>query len=274
MTYFELLQSARKESPDPERHREIQSLLQWVFQISDTGFWINKDRPAGPPDALHRFQGLLRRWQQDEPLAYLTGISYFYSRPFTVNRHVLIPRPETELLVERVISCCRPEYRILELGAGSGNVAVTLARETACPVTAVEICPRALKVLQANIRRHRVASRVIPRQTDLLTGLKGNWDILVSNPPYIRSEDFDGLPPSVRNYEPRLALDGGEGGLDVIRSIIRHGRRVLKQGGKLLLEIGYDQQGPVQSLLRNCGYRDIRQHRDLNGLWRVAEARV
>ena len=257
---------------DPGRGDELRQLLTGTFNISEEAFWIRKDQPA-PPAGIRRFRHRLNRWLRGEPLAYLLGYRYFYDRRFTVTPRVLIPRPETELLVRSVIRAHRPGEPILELGSGCGNIAITLALETGCPVTAVEKSRGALKVFRRNIRRLGARGRVIPRRGNLLTGRQGPYQAVVSNPPYIRTGELAGLPASVRDFEPRMALDGGEEGLDFIGPIIRESPRVLGVKGRLFLEIGHDQHHAVRRLLDQNGYTGIRFFRDLNGHRRVVEAR-
>lgn len=229
--------------------------------------------------AWARFRRLVYRRGRRIPLQYLLGEAEFYGRPFRVDRRVLIPRPETELIVD----WCREFFQgvgaplaLADLGTGSGVLAVTLALELPqAEVHAVDISPGALAVARSNARRHGVEGRVRFHRGDFWeplarAGLRGRLDGAVSNPPYVAAADLADLMPEVRDHEPRVALLGGPEGLDCLERIIREAPAFLKPGAPLILEVGAGQAERVAGMLRATGaFRDVRVRRDLGGHERV-----
>jgi release factor glutamine methyltransferase len=233
------------------------------------------ERPLAP-EQERRFQALIGQRAEGVPVAYLVGEREFWSRRFAVGPSVLIPRPETELLIELALSFMpggRPA-EILDLGTGSGVIAVTLAAERPLArTTAVDISPDALATARDNAARHGAAS---------IRFLQGSWfeplapdlrfDLVVSNPPYVADED-----PHLRlgdlRFEPELALRAGSEGLDALAAIARSARAWLKPDGRLLLEHGYDQAPALAALLAGLDYAEIAHHRDLQGHPRATTAR-
>ena len=215
---------------------------------------------------------------QGEPVAYIVGEKEFWSLRFEVNREVLIPRPETECLIEEVLERTAPktdEPRIIDIGTGSGAIGVVLAREIPdARVVATDISSGALEVARRNAIRHGVADRMEFIQGDLCAAATGVFDIIVSNPPYIPDEAYPLLPEGIRAFEPRQALIAGPDGTAFHRRIIREGAHRLKAGGWIFLEIGEGQQGLVEALFRETGvYETIRFRKDYGGIERVAVAR-
>ena len=226
------------------------------------------------------YRRLIGRRASRVPLHYLTGTREFWSLDFFVSPAVLIPRPETEFVLEKVLTVCRtdgPVRRALDLCTGSGVIAVVLARELACAVTAVDISPAALAVAWENVRRHGVTDLVDPVCGDLFAPLGSgrSFDLIVSNPPYIADDQIDGLEPEVSRAEPRLALAGGPDGLEVIRRLAQGAADHLRPGGWLFIEIGADQEQPVRQLFLAHGaqYDRIRVIDDWSGRPRVLQAR-
>ena len=243
-----------------------------------TWFMAHGDDPADP-DTTTRFQALAERRRAGEPLAYLLGQQEFYGRPFAVSPAVLIPRADTETLVETALEqllLLRQQRRavplsLLELGTGSGIIAITLALEAPdTEVHAVERSPDALAVAQQNAKALRA---------DNIHWHAGSWwqalasrrrfDLIVSNPPYIAANDHH-LQQGDLRFEPPQALAAGPDGLDDLRIIIGGAPTHLNPGGWLLLEHGYDQEAPVQALLRDAGFADVFTRRDLAGQPRVS----
>ena len=246
-----------------------------------TWFMAHGDDPADP-DIATRFQTLAKRRRAGEPLAYLLGQQEFYGRPFAVSPAVLIPRADTETLVETALEqllLLRQQRRavplsLLELGTGSGIIAITLALEAPDTVVhAVERSPGALAMAQQNAKALRA---------DNIHWHTGSWwqalacprrfDLIVSNPPYIAANDHH-LQQGDLRFEPPQALAAGPDGLDDLRIIIGGAPAHLNPGGWLLLEHGYDQEAPVQALLRNAGFADVFTRRDLAGQPRVSGGR-
>jgi release factor glutamine methyltransferase len=222
--------------------------------------------PAGFED---RFAAALTRREAYEPVAYITGVREFWTRDFEVNRNVLIPRPETELIVEAVIELDHKRPRILDVGTGSGCLAVTLAAELPdAQVVATDVSADALAVARRNAERHGVSARVTFVLTNLLDGLPGAFDVIVSNPPYVARASE--LPPDVIQYEPHTALYGGEDGLEAICVLISEARAHLAAGGLFVVEFGFGQADQVRALAESAGWKHIEIRKDLQGIERTA----
>jgi release factor glutamine methyltransferase len=205
-----------------------------------------------------------------KPTQYITGHQEFYGRDFRVTPDVLIPRPETEHVIEAALSRAAGASTILDIGTGSGAIAITLALETSARVSATDISMAALRVASENARAlvarvHLIACNL----GDALAG--GAFDLVVSNPPYVPAIDHSTIQREVRDYEPPVALYGGDDGLDVYRRLVPEARRLLKPGGWLMMELGYAVVDPVREML--AGWRDVEITSDLAGLPRVAHAR-
>ena len=229
-------------------------------------------------DTAIKFQELLERRVNREPIAYIIGEKEFYSKTYLVNPGVLIPRPETELLVDETLELTRQiegSLFILEIGTGSGCIAVTLASYCdRAKIVASDISQRALDIAKVNLTKHGQNDRITLTKADMLSTFKNNcFDIIVSNPPYITESEFRLLDPEVKKYEPKLALTGGENGLFYINKIISDSKRILKNGGWCVLEIGYDQREEVENIFIDCGFTDISSTKDLNGIERVIKAK-
>ncbi len=227
---------------------------------------------------LEQYQHLVRLRSQRIPLQYLTGSQEFWSLDFTVSPSVLIPRPETEFLLEQVLATCSPDGKIstvLDMCTGSGVIAVILARELGCSVTAVDISEAALAVAATNLNRHQVSERVVVVCSDLFAALneKRKFDLIVSNPPYIADDQILTLEPEVGVAEPYLALSGGPTGLRIIEQIATGAERFLHPGGWIFLEIGADQKKAVEILFRVRRYDEVRVIDDWAGRPRVLQAR-
>ena len=235
-----------------------------------------------PDPVAQRYRELIQRRLAGEPVAYLLGEWDFYGLNLEVCRDVLIPRPDTESLVERGILAVRQvegrPARVLDLCTGSGCVGLAIADN--CPgarVVLADWSEKALRVCRSNIRQCLMEDWVSTAWLDALqpppTAL-GRFDVIVSNPPYIPTGDIDALSPSVREFEPRMALDGGEDGLDFYRAISTLWRETLEPEGKLIFEFGWDQAPDVQYIMAQAGYVDLKVFQDDAGNWRVVEGRV
>jgi release factor glutamine methyltransferase len=241
-------------------------LLAHVLHTSRVRLYTDLDRPLEAAE-LGTYRGLIGRRASGEPTHYLTGSREFYGRTFAVDPRVLVPRPETELLVEAVLQAAPKdaEVRLLDLGAGSGCVGITLALERPrARVVSTEISPGAAEVARANATTLGVGDRFEVRVGDLFAPVEGEppFHAVASNPPYVPRGEIPTLSAEVRR-EPELALDGGADGLDVVRRIVAGAPRWLVPGGLLAMEIG-DRQGPaVRSLLEGAGYGSVRIEHDL-----------
>ena len=228
---------------------------------------------------LAGYRALVARRAGGEPLQYITGKKEFWSLEFEVDKRVLIPRPETEVLVEQAVSEARGmnaqlPVKILEIGTGSGAVAVALARELpSSMVTATDISQDALEVAGRNALRHGVNIRFL--KGDLFEPVKEGdsvFQMIVSNPPYVAREQWASLPVQIRCHEPRIALDGGTGGTEVIERILVGSGQVLEKGGVLLIEMAPEQCGPMLALAKGL-FREASLIRDFSGSHRVLRAR-
>ena len=227
------------------------------------------------PEVEARVRALVQRHLDGELTAYLIGEWEFYGLPLDISRDVLIPRPDTEVLAGLAIDFVKTqgECRVLDLCAGSGCVGLAVASQCpGCRVVLGELSEGALRICRQNIRRNGLSGRVVPMQMDALApppAQLGEFRCLVSNPPYIPAGDIPGLDPSVRDFEPHMALDGGEDGLDFYRNLAGEWKNALSVGGKIFLEVGIGQADDVLRLLRTQGFGDLEITKDLNGIPRV-----
>ncbi|HKQ31513.1 MAG TPA: peptide chain release factor N(5)-glutamine methyltransferase [Burkholderiales bacterium] len=235
---------------------------------------------ARAPDMLaaaqyEKYRAMLERRRAGEPIAYITGVREFWSLSLMVSSAVLIPRPETELLVERALAFIPLDRNcnVADLGTGSGAIALAIARERPrAVVVATDVSAEALRIARENAQNLGIGN-VEFQASDWFTALADrSFDVIVSNPPYVRADDPH-LDRGDLRYEPRAALVGGSDGLDAIRRIADGARARLRVAGQLLLEHGYDQADAVAAVLQKAGFRDYACHNDLGGRPRVTEAR-
>jgi release factor glutamine methyltransferase len=255
-------------------------LLASLLNLKRIDLYLRYDQPLLKSE-LSEFKLLIKRRVNREPVAYITGKKEFWSLDLEINPNVLIPRPDTETLVEAALRCLgpvdfppHPSERILELGTGSGAIVLALASERPeYRYIATDISIKALDIARRNARHHQLAS--------VVSFVAGNWldpfspnkpvfDMILSNPPYIPSEDISGLEPEVNRFEPLLALDGRSDGLHAIREIIFSAHPLLKANGVLLLEMGFNQKEAVTELIQQCGhYHPFQFIKDYAGHYRV-----
>lgn len=237
--------------------------------------FVRDGRLYVPQDVEEQARALMHRHLAGEPLAYLIGEWEFYGLPLDISESVLIPRPDTETLAEAAIGWLRQQEapRVLDLCAGSGCLGLAIASQVpAARVVLGELSDGALRVCRQNIRRCGLTGRVTAMQLDALrppVQRLGDFDCIVSNPPYIPTGDLPGLDPSVRDYEPHMALDGGADGLDFYRAICAHWRSVLHPGSRLCFEVGIGQADDVLRLMRSVGFGDLEILPDPAGIPRV-----
>jgi len=227
------------------------------------------------------FMDMINKRCEGMPIQYITGVESFMGMDFKVSKHTLIPRGDTEVLVECVLvyaKVAQKSLNILDMCTGSGNIAISLAKLLPqATIVAVDISEEALLVAQENSRINETADRVEFLTGDMFDALKGygNFDIIVSNPPYIKSSEISELEPQVRLFEPKDALDGGADGLDFYREIVGKSFLFLKSGGLLVLEVGHDQAACVIKMIRDNGnYIDIELVKDLAKIDRVVLAKA
>jgi release factor glutamine methyltransferase len=250
-------------------------LLRW-----DTAAWLANQPLLAPADFPVALLALVERRLAHEPVAYIVGEREFYGRPFRVTPAVLIPRPETEDVVDAALEALRAPSlssrreppRVLDVGTGSGCIAITIALEApVADVAATDVSIEALEVARENAFRLGVADAVTFHRA-ALTGSSGGFDVVVSNPPYVPLLDRSGLSRDVRDHEPALALFGGDDGLDVIRALLPEAARALSPGGRLIMEIGQGQASAVESLVVLAGLQWLGARPDLAGILRVIVA--
>lgn len=231
-----------------------------------------------PEERLVPLREGIKRLGLGEPLQYVVGETEFMGYRFRSDRRALIPRPDTECLVKAVLECAplwsRPTPRVVEIGTGSGCVITSLAlARPGVSFGAIDIQPAALELAAENAALHGVADRVTFRQGDLLLSIPpGSLDAVVANLPYIPSDECDRLPRHIRDHEPRSALDGGPDGLDLIRLLATQAKGVLRPGGWIFLEIGFDQGVQVAGILSACGFVDSGMIQDTGHRDRVVRA--
>ncbi|MGA6927384.1 MAG: peptide chain release factor N(5)-glutamine methyltransferase [Desulfosarcina sp.] len=256
---------------------EAEVLLAHTLGTRRIDLYLNYDQPLCD-DELARFKAVVKRRVDHEPVAYITGTREFWSLELMVNRSVLIPRPETECLVEAVLPFLDhrtgPPKRVLDLGTGSGAIVIALAHEhPRHRYLAMDRSAAAVRTARQNAGKHHLDHRIDWFCGDWNAALatrRRNFDLIVSNPPYIRSGDMEGLQPEIRHYEPGMALDGSTDGLTCLRRIVEAGHRHLRTGGRIALEIGCDQAEAVLALAEATGrYRHFRIVKDYSGLDRV-----
>jgi len=256
----------------PDARRESEVLVARALGRERAWLYAHPEQPV-PAEQEAQVRSWVERRGRREPLHYITGEVEFFGLTFHVDPRVLIPRPETEMLVEAGLAFLRrhPQARTADLCTGSGCVAVALAvNAPRCRVLAVDLSAGALAVARANAERHGVADRVTFVLGDLWEPLPAQIDLVLSNPPYVRSEDYAGLMPEVRDHEPRQALEAGEDGLVVIRPLLAEAPRRLAPGGALYVEIG-EKQGPAVAALARQAFPRARIaiHQDLASLDRM-----
>lgn len=249
-------------------------LLEYVTGISRASYYGDPGRVVSEED-LCRYRECIEKRAVHIPLQHITGEQEFMGLSFRVNDQVLIPRQDTETLVEEALKYAMPGMRVLDLCTGSGCILISLLHF--CPgLTGVgsDISAEALKMARTNGQRLHVEDRAQWLCGDLFEKVTGAFDLIISNPPYIRSAEIEELQEEVRLYDPRIALDGAEDGLLFYRRIIEESKSYLKNGGRLLFEIGCDQGRDVAELLENAGYTEVSVKKDLAGLDRVAAGRL
>ena len=241
-----------------------------VLELDRVALYLQHDRPLAEQE-VDRIRGLVRRRARREPLAYVLGHREFWSMDLVVRPGVLVPRPDTETLVEAALELV-PEgerFFVADVGTGSGAVALAIAKERPeARVFATDIADEALRVAKENATRLGLESRVAFLKGPLLDPIPADRpiDLIVSNPPYIPTDDIAGLMPDVRDYEPRVALDGGADGLDVIRALVSAAARA-RRG--IAIEVGAGQAETVSALVRKAGFPEVRTRKDLAGIGRV-----
>jgi len=268
------------ESPRPS----AEILLAHTLKINRIDLYLRYDQPLNSNE-LEKFKALIKRRAAREPVAYITGIKEFWSLELDVTKDVLIPRPETECLVEASLSLLsaasagnsklKPMH-ILDLGTGSGAIVLALAKERPMHFYFASDCSiKTIKAAKNNAKKNNLDEKVSFFTGDWLSPVndkKISFDMIISNPPYIRTQDIAGLQPEICEYEPLTALDGEEDGLSSLKHIICFAHNLLKRYGTLIFEIGHDQREDVSRIIENCGqYENVAFSKDYSGYYRVVQ---
>lgn len=260
----------------PEARREAGSLLSFVLG-KDRTFLISHAEDRVDERDVERFRDAVERRAAGEPLQYITGVQDFFGREFRVTPDVLIPRPETELLVEAALGVTQGAALICDVGTGSGCIALTLLCElSGLRAVAVDKSPAALEIAKLNARNLAVADRaefIVSDCFDALDPDEFQFDLIVSNPPYVPAGVISGLQREVRDHEPRIALSPGPDGLTIIRRLVQQAPAFLKPAGHLLMEIGFDQGEAVQSLIDDSVWELLELRPDLQHIPRIVVLR-
>ncbi|NIQ95406.1 MAG: peptide chain release factor N(5)-glutamine methyltransferase [Desulfuromonadales bacterium] len=252
---------------------DAELLLADLLEIGRVDLYLQFDRPL-TADELTDYRRRVARRAGREPLQHILGETEFWSLPLKVTPQVLVPRADTEVLVEEALKRLDPAGRVLDVGTGSGAIALALAseRQQAC-VEAVDLCDEALAVARENAVRHGLEGRLQFRREDLAALTGGRYAMIVSNPPYIPQGDLDDLMPEVRDFEPRQALDGGGDGLDCYRALTSQAPSLLDDRGWLLVEVGCGQAEAVRGLFAAAGLTQLFVRDDYAGTPRVVGGR-
>ena len=244
-------------------------LLEYVTGVSRAMYFLDMARELSQEEETRYLEFIMVRTKH-MPLQHITGVQEFMGLEFKVNEHVLVPRQDTEVLVESVLDILEPKMRVLDMCTGSGCILISLLRlcgfSDICGV-GVDISKEALEVARKNAEKLGVDAMFL--HSDLFSAVEGQYDVIVSNPPYIRTSVIEELKEEVKFHDPYIALDGKEDGLYFYRNIVEKSTQYLKKGGKLFFEIGHDQGEDVSTLMREAGFSNVTVKKDLAGLDRV-----
>ena len=268
------------ESPRPS----AEILLAHLLETTRVDLYLKYDQPLNSKE-LKKYKTLIKRRTAREPVAYITGVKEFWSLELAVTKDVLIPRPETECLVEASLlilsaasagNCKLKPMHILDLGTGSGAIVLALAKERPMHFYFASDCNiKTIKVAKNNAKKNNLDEKVSFFTGDWLSPVndkKISFDMIISNPPYIRTQDIAGLQPEICEYEPLTAFDGKEDGLNSLKHIICSAHNLLKRYGTLIFEIGHDQRDAVSRIIENCGqYENVVLSKDYSGHYRVVQ---
>lgn len=266
---FEYGKEQLKKSQIEDAELDAWYLLEYVTGISRAMYYMDMNRLIDT-DKVEKYRAVVERRANHVPLQHITGEQEFMGLTFCVNEHVLVPRQDTEVLVETVLESLEPEMRVLDMCTGSGCIIISLLRlcgDKRIEGTGVDISEKALEVASCNAERLGVMATFL--HGDLFANVEGVYDVIVSNPPYIRTSVIEELKEEVKFHDPFLALDGKEDGLYFYRKIVENGTQYLKKGGKLFFEIGHDQGEDVSMMMKEAGFSGVTVKKDLAGLDRV-----
>lgn len=278
MTYNEVIKMAKRMLADAgvdDINTDVNIIMENVTGKTKAQLLMVGDAMI-PNSELSLFKDMVEKRASRVPLQYLLGYQEFMGYRFFVDENVLIPRQDTEILVETVLKYVEPGMKIIDVCTGSGCILISIlkkmGKDSGIVGVGTDIMPGAINVAMMNAKSNDV--NAVFYKTDLMAGIKAKVDIIVSNPPYINSDVIDTLMPEVKDYEPKRALDGGEDGLKFYRRITKECKPRLKEGGLLAFEIGYDQGLAVKELMENAGFTEVKIIKDYAGCDRVVTGRL
>ena len=272
MRLYELLiygKNKLRYAKDLEYDNNAELLMQFCFNLDRTGYFL-ASRDEVSDEKFKEYDSLLDRRVNDEPVQYITGRAFFMGHSFFVNRDVLIPRFDTEILVDTVLGFAQPEMKILDMCTGSGCIILSILSKVKAYAVGADISKAALSVAKINAERLGISVNLV--ESDLFDNINEKFDIIVSNPPYITYDEIPALERQVLDFEPETALIASDNGLFFYKEIIKN-KEFLKNDGMLFFEVGHTQSSAVSELLKNAEFTDINTVRDFNGINRVVYAR-
>jgi len=268
---------ALRQASIAEPEREVNLLLRHSLKRDAAFIYAHPEYRLDAVESI-LFKAVLKRRVAGEPFQYISGVQEFYGHEFKVTPDVLIPRPETEILVEAAINELNgnAETKFCEIGVGSGCIAISILKAVPLAVAiAVDISKAAIDVARMNADSHDVLDRLSLKESDVFSNVSEfEFDLIVSNPPYVTLPDIETLQKEVREFEPRTALVGGQDGLDIIRTLVSEAPKYLRPKGMMLIEIGWDQSDRVREMFENRTWHNLMLLDDLQGIPRIVQARL
>ena len=270
MNYIQILKKGSnflKKSKIKNPHLDAELILSKVVNRKREEILLNTDNQLNNLDII-KFKNYLLRRNQKEPMAYILGYKHFWKHKFLTNKSVLIPRPDTEIIIEESLHYLpnNKAKKILDVGTGSGCIVVSLLKERPkCKATAIDISKKAINVAKTNAKLHHLENKINFINIDIDKYKSYNYDLVISNPPYVNSIDLNRLDDDIKFHEPRLALSGGSDGFRDLKKVINKSKKLLKINGKLILEIGHRQKNQCTNILNENGFYINKISKDLSG---------
>ena len=270
MNYNQILKNGEnylKKNKIKNAHLDVELILSKVLNRNREEIILNLNKNLKNTDIM-KFKHYLFRRYQNEPMAYILGYKYFWKHKFLTNKSVLIPRPDTELIIEETLKYLpnNNSKKILDIGTGSGCIVVSLIKERPkCAATAIDISINAIKVAKTNAKLHQLENKINFINIDIDKLKSYNYDLVISNPPYINSIEFNRLGDDIKSHEPKIALSGGSDGLKDLKKVIFKSKKLLKVNGKLIIEIGHKQKNICTKILNENNFYINKSSKDLSG---------
>ncbi len=270
MNYNQILKNGKnylKKNKIKNAHLDVELILSKVLNRNREEIILNLNKNLKNTDIM-KFKHYLFRRYQNEPMAYILGYKYFWKHKFLTNKSVLIPRPDTELIIEETLKYLpnNNSKKILDIGTGSGCIVVSLIKERPkCAATAIDISINAIKVAKTNAKLHQLENKINFINIDIDKLKSYNYDLVISNPPYINSIEFNRLDDDIKSHEPKIALSGGSDGLKDLKKVIFKSKKLLKVNGKLIIEIGHKQKNICTKILNENNFYINKSSKDLSG---------